>query len=78
MKQLVLAGNRQEFEDYCRRNRLGPEDATFLETIGQLKGLSADSFEFVKLKNWHLNPVTNTREFWDFLNLKHPLFRDAD
>jgi hypothetical protein len=78
MKQLVLAGNRQEFEDYCRRNNLGPEQAVFLESAGQLKDTTADSFEFVKLKNWHLNPITNSKEFWDFLSTKRPRFRDAD
>lgn len=78
MKQMVLAGNRPEFEDYCRRNQLSREEAAFLETTDQLKDLDTDSFEFVKLTNWHRNPITNTKEFWAFLNLKHPRFRDAD
>jgi hypothetical protein len=78
MKQLVLAGNQREFENYCRRNNLSSEDAVFLETADQLRGTTADSFEFVKLKNWHLNPITNAKEFWDFLSAKRPRFRDAD
>lgn len=78
MKQLVLAGNRQEFEDYCSQNSLCHTDAVFLDATDQLKSIHADSFEFIKLKNWHLNPITNTKEFWHFLTSKHPLFQDAN
>jgi hypothetical protein len=78
MKQLILAGNRQEFEDYCSQNSLGPIDAVFLDATDQLKSIDADSFDFIKLKNWYLNPITNTKEFWDFLSSKHPRFQDAN
>ncbi|HWP59036.1 MAG TPA: hypothetical protein VNL14_14180 [Candidatus Acidoferrales bacterium] len=78
MKQLVLAGDRDEFEAYCERHRLDPNEALFLQSADQLRGIDVVGFEFVKLPNWHRNPVTNTREFWTFLETKHPRFRDAE
>lgn len=65
--KLVLAGNFEQFKDYCNANNLRynihPIEAIYVYDLRNFGGWEYDGIEFIKIGTWYKRPLKLIREF---------------
>lgn len=60
---LVIAGNRQECDDWCRQHGINPRKVIYTRRPESLDGLCSDRADIVLCGEWWRNPVVSSLRF---------------